>query len=226
MVNEYKAGALILSQIEMLSEAYKLLEDVVEPAILGGISACVRDAAEQNDWQGEFNLEGEYNNCWVAPRKWKVAAVENEPKAWFEFGFIKDNDDFWTSLLCGQGTIGGESGFILAVDEATYGRKRAWRAFFQCIDPILVEKLKAHGFRTVEDDNGKLTFFLPVLLDSAQLANTWEKHGEFFATAECFDPLKVALQAIQNSWTIFDAILSRQSRNQSSNTRISEATGS
>lgn len=86
-------------------------------------------------------------------------------------------------------------------------KKRAWNNIFNNIDENLVDELKNLGFKIVDDESGKKTFFLPIHLDAMKLAETWGDDGEFSENDPCFDPLKAALQKLKMALPTFDAIL-------------------
>lgn len=211
MANEFQAGKMILSQIGMFNEAAKLLEQDVETSVLGAIDECVEAFVKTEQWVGNFELAGDDDDstCWLAPAQWSVGEDHNDPdaKAWFALDNIKDDTDCWTALFCNQGSAGGEAGFIFGADEGIYGKKMAWNKSFRQIDEASISALKKLGFKIVENDDGKQTFFLPIHLEAVALAETWGNDGEFSNVDPCFDPVKSALATLKTAWPIFDAIL-------------------
>jgi hypothetical protein len=210
MTNEYQAGKIILSQIGMFNEAANLFGDVVQPAILQSIDKCIEDFASSEQWIGRFEFGEEDEFFWLAPNAWNVSDESDDPDAdvWFQLESINDDeDDYWTALLCNQGSAGGEAGFMFYADNKKFGRQRAWNNIFNNIDENLVDDLKNLGFKIVDSESGKKTFFLPIHLDAMKLAETWGNDGEFSDDDPCFDPLKVALQKLKMALPTFDAIL-------------------
>ena len=209
MTNEFQAGKMILSQIGMFNEAVNLLVEGVEPALLGAVDECVEAFAKAEQWDGIFDLAGDDSECWLAPAQWNVGEDSDDfdPKAWFAIEAINDdNDDYWSALLCNQGSESGEAGFMFGVDEGTYGKMKAWNRSFSEIDEAAIAKLIILDFKIVEHKRKK-TFFLPIHLDAAMLAETWGNDGDFSDVDPCFDPVKVALEKVKTAWPIFDAIL-------------------
>lgn len=207
MAEESQAGKLILSQIGMFNEAVILFVNVVEPALLGAVDDCVEAFAKAEQWDGLFDLADD-SDCRLAPAQWNVGEESDDfdPKAWFAIDVIKDNDDYWSALLCNQGSQGGEAGFMFGVDKGTFGKKREWNKLFSKIDAAMLTKLEKLGFKIVEDEGCK-TFFLPIHLDAAMLAETWGKDDEFSDADPCFEPVKAALETLKTAWPIFDVIL-------------------
>jgi hypothetical protein len=209
MADEYQAGKMILSQISLFNEAANLFGNVVEPAMLHAIDECTEVFAKDEQWVGTFELGGDDDDCWLAPAQWNVGEdnTDLDRKAWFAIDNICDDDDYWTALFCNQGRAGGEAGFMFGADEGTFGKKMAWNRSFSKIDQATTADLKKLGFKIVENNEGKKTFFLPVHLDAARLAEIWGTDGDFSAVDSCFEPVKIALEKIKTAWPIFDAIL-------------------
>lgn len=200
---------MILSQIGMFNEATNLFGNVVEPAVLEGIDECVEAFAKTEQWVGSFGLAGDDCDCWLAPAPWNVGGegAVPDPKAWFALDCLNENDDYWTALFCNQGSAGGEAGFMFRADEGAFGKKRAWNNAFKCMNGALMDDLKKLGFKVVDNDEGKKTFFLPIHLDAMKLADTWGNDGEFSGEDSCFDPFKSAVEQLKKAWPVFDAIL-------------------
>ncbi len=209
MADEFQAGKMILSDIGMFNEAVILFEEVVEPAVLGAVDVCVEAFAKDEQWVGGFGLAGDEEYCWLAPAQWNIGADSGEPDAnmWFEVNNINDNTDYWTALFCNQGRSGGESGFMFGAADAIFGKKMAWNKSFKQIDPIAKAELKKLGFKIVENADGKQTFFLPIHLDAAALADTWGNDGEFSCVDSCFQPIKVALEKLKLAQPLFDTVM-------------------
>lgn len=209
MADEFQAGKMILSQIGMFNEAVNLFGNVVEPAVLGAIDECIEAFATAEQWVGNFELAGEDSECWLAPAQWNVGADNSDldPKAWFEIDCVNGEDDYWTALLCNQGSAGGDAGLMFGADEGTFGKKMAWNKSFRLIEDALTGELKSLGFKLVDNADGKKTFFLPIVLDAVKLAETWGNDGEFSDVDPCLEPVKAALEKIKMAWPIFDAIL-------------------
>lgn len=215
MADERKAGALILSNLGMFNEAAILFENVVEPTILEAIDFSVKAFTKENDnWEGEFGLADEDNDCWLAPAAWNTAESKDDDcyKAWFDIDLINDDGDYWTALFCKQGSEGGEAGFMFNVDPRSFGGKNSWNSYIKNIDSNMVTKLEKSGFK----HQGKGKFFLPVHLDVNEIKAAWEKYGdentENFAE-DCLEPLSLALQTIQDNLVIFDEIMNGYSSN-------------
>ena len=208
VADERKAGVLILSNLGMFNEAAVLFEKVVQPAILKAINYSIETFAEENDWDGEFDLAGHNNECWLAPLAWNIAEPDDEVcyKASFDIDFINGANDYLTALFCKQGTEGGEAGFMFNIDPRLFGGKTAWNYYIKSINPELIAKLEKAGFKR----QGKGKFFLPVHLDVNEIKSAWEKYGEEnmenFAD-DALAPLNLALQLIQSYCGTFDEIM-------------------
>lgn len=207
MADERKAGALLLSNLGMFNEARLLFENVMEAAILKAFDHAVEAFSNEVDWDGVFNLADDVG-CWVAPATWNISqpGEDADHKAYFEVDCINDNDDYWTALLCKQGSEGGEAGFMFNIEPRQFGGLRNWNSYIKNIDSDIVDKLGKAGFI----DQGKGKFFLPVHIDVIAVKEAWEEYGdentEDFAEY-CLEPLRSALKTIQNNLGIFDEIM-------------------
>ena len=204
MVVDKKAGQLILSQLRMFNEAVVLFGQSIEPAVLEGFDACVESFAEENDWNGEYEFASD-ENCWLAPKAWATNQGEEdlEFKAWFAIDCIDDNDDYWTAMFCDVATQGGRAGFFFCIDPSAFGGKNAWNACAKKIPQELISQLIELGFQ----NQNKGSFFLPVKLDSAALANSCSEYGEFTEDDDSFIPLHDALEKLKQAVPIFDKIM-------------------
>lgn len=207
MADEYKAGQLIIKEIGMFNEAITLLENTIEPSLLKAITACMESFATENNFLGGFGIDGKF---WMGPTSWKTGESNGTFyfKAWLVISPINMGNDRWITLFTNQGKEEGEAGIMLRTDPATYGRKRAWNTFFSNIDATKLDSMKKIGFKVTEDTEGRSAFFLPIILDSEKLAETWGENGEFTPTDECFAPVQEALQKSKEACLIFDEILS------------------
>lgn len=204
MSEENKAGQLILSQLGMFNEAKILFENTVEPAVLRGIDTCVESYAEDNDWNGKYELVSEYD-CYLAPKTWITNPGEEEPefKAKFVIDTIDDHDDYWTADFCGLASQGGQAGFMFSVDHASFGGKNAWNACAKKIPAELISQLTKLGFQ----NQNKGEFFLPVTLNNQLLAQSWLEYGEFTKDDDSLIPLCEALEKLKQAVPIFDQIM-------------------
>jgi hypothetical protein len=209
MADEYKAGQLIIREIGMLNEAITLLENTIQPSLLKAVTACMESFANKNNFLGKFDIDDK--NSGMGPASWNIGE-NNEAfnlKAWFFIYPVNSTgNDYWITLLTNQGKEESEAGIMLRTDPATYGRKKAWNTFFSNIDAIKLDNMKKIGFKVIEDDENRSAFFLPIILDSEKLAETWGENGEFTPTDECFAPVQEALQKSKEACLIFDEILS------------------
>jgi|GEM_PF-427389 len=210
MADERKAGSMILSQLGMFNEAVILYGNVVEPTILKAIDKSIENFTDENNWEGEFDLAGDDNDCWLYPAEWNIAGPGEEPapKARFSIDCINGDDDYWAALFCRQGSTGGEAGFIFDVDPTKFNGRRAWNTYTTTIDPVLIATLDRAGFNAL----GRGKFFLPVHLDANLLASAWETYGEEeiseFAMDDSLKPLTIALETLKRSCETFEKIMS------------------
>jgi hypothetical protein len=210
MADEKKAGSLILNQLGMFNEAVIFFGNTVEPAILAAFDKVVENFANERNWDGEFDLEGDDNECWLSPSGWKISEPgkdTEENKAWFEVDSRSDNEDYWTALFCRQASAGGEAGFVFNVNHKKFNGKNAWNAYSSNIDSDLITELDKNGFKNL----GKGKFFLPIHLNADKLVAAWEKCGneklDDFVEDECFEPLNDALEKLESTWEVFDKII-------------------
>lgn len=205
MSEDKKAGQLILSQLKMFNEAVVLFENVISPAINRGIDSCVENFVEKNDWLGEFEFESDNKKCWLAPGHWCSNPAEEDPefRAWFEIECIEDGDNYWAALFCGVATQGGEAGFKFCINPRIFGGKNAWNASAKKIPQDIILKLEGLGFKNL----GRGEFFLPVLLDSQKMSQSWFEFGEFTKDDECFTPLCAALEKLKQAVQTFDQVM-------------------
>lgn len=207
MSNENKAGALILSQIGMFSEATYLFEKV-QTNMFESFDEIIKNFADENDWVGNFNLSGNSQDCWLLPKNWNLAKPKEkiDYKARFKVDYINDeNDDHWTALFCKQGSASGEAGFKCDVKLKAFGGKSSWNDLV-CNDPKIISNLTKLGFKL-----NKGILFFPIHLDANQLAETWEENGEFSYDDDCFEPLRQALGKLKTAEDIFSQILNQAS---------------
>ncbi len=209
MADEYQAGKMILAEIGMFNDAAHLLEEVVQPAVLGAIDECVETFVNTELWGGNFKLAGDERDCWLAPAQWIVGKDKNGDvaKAWFSIDKFKDKEDYWTALLCGHGSAECDVGFVFRVDPGVFGTVAAWSKYLSGLDQEKVSVLVKNGFKLGDNEENKKTFFLPIRLDSKKLADIWGDRGQFAASDDCFEPVKEALEKLKMAWPIFDDIL-------------------
>ena len=205
MNKAHQAGALILNNLKNFNESVVYFETVVAPSIEGGVDSCVSSfCGECNGWEGEYDLAGDYSNCWLAPEAWNTTPGEKNPvrKAWFEVSCINGDYDWWSSLFCGVGVRGGEAGFMFRFQPKEFGGKVNWKNFVKKQQSVVgeIEKL---GFKNQNDG----TFFLPVRLDASNLANTWDEAGKLQGDDDCFQPVRDALEKIAKSVPLFDELM-------------------
>jgi hypothetical protein len=117
-------------------------------------------------WSGKFDyMEDE---LWLAPEDWRSPGTDKDEhrfQAWFQMEVgagdteseKPEEDFFYLTRLCGQGT--GQVGFRFRQDITTKGR---WRKSFK----DLAGSLSTTAFLV----DAEPSFFLPVRLDSAELA--------------------------------------------------------
>lgn len=205
MSEESKAGELILSQLGMFNEASVLFANIVEPAFLEGIDACVESFAGDSEWKGECDFHIDDGSCWFAPKSWMTNQDEDKPefKARFEIDSIDGDSDYWAALFCGVATQGGRAGFMFQIDPSCFGGKNAWNACVKRIPQDLISRLTNLGF--LNQNKGK--FFLPVLLNNHLLAKSWIEYGEFTADDDSFEPLRQALEKLKQAVPILDQIM-------------------
>ena len=204
MANGHQAGSLILNQLRTFNDSFIYFEQVLEPALWGGIDLCVEAFCnERDDWSGEFNFTDE-ENCWLQPLHWIITKGDNdsEDKAFFYFRIINDDVNFYVATLCGLSNTGGEAGFMFKCNNKIYGGKKAWTSHIKKEDKKL-EDIISLGFKNMGDGN----FFLPVKLDSLLLANTWDEYGKFTNEDECFQPIRDSLDTLAKSVPLFDTLM-------------------
>lgn len=205
MSEESKAGQLVLSQLGMFNEARILFENVIEPAVLKGIDACVESFAHDNGWDGDYEFASD-SDCWLAPNTWRTNPGEEDPefKASFAIDCIEETDDYWTACFCGVGTTQGvQAGFLFSIDPGCFGGKPAWNAYAKKIPQDLISQLERLHFQN--KDKGK--FFLPITLDCQLLGQTWLDEGKFAKDDDCFIPLRAALETLKQAVPIFEQIM-------------------
>lgn len=206
MANEREAGTLILNQLKTFNDSVIYFEKVLIPAVFGGIDSCVKTFCDQNDgWNGDFNLADEDEmSCWLQPVDWVITKSDNDPedKASFYIDFINDDINYYFTTLCGLSNAGGEAGFIFDCNKKAFGGKKAWTNHIKKAGKIL-DDILALGFKNMSDGN----FFLPIQLDSQILAKTWYDFGKFTNEDECFQPIQDALEILEKSVPLFDALM-------------------
>ena len=120
--NEKKAGALILSQIEMFNEAIVLFTETVEPEIFGCIDNIVQDFIEKNSqWSGKADFK-QNQTCFLALEDWKSKKHSIKPSssdyyAYFSLDASSVFIDYWTSVFCNKSTSTTETGFFFYFDK-------------------------------------------------------------------------------------------------------------
>lgn len=208
MADERKAGALILSNLGMFNESAVIFENIVQLAILKAIDYTVETFAKENELDGEFNLAGDNEECWLSPVTWNISDPQEDAfyKASFDIKRINGDKDYLVALFCKQGSEGGEVGFVFDIDPKQFGGRATWNSYIKNINQDIVSKLEKAGFK----HQGKGKFFLPVHLDVIEIKAAWEEYGdentEDFA-GDCLAPLQSALQTIQANCGLFDEIM-------------------
>lgn len=195
MSEDFKAGALILSQFKMFNEAMILHSNVIEPSFFEGLGQCIESFCDKQSWSGNFDRNEA--NIWLAPEGF------DSEKSWFELDSTGGENDYWLALFFGVPTQPGEAGFSFTVDPKSFGGKNAWNAHCKTISQDKINQLNELGFQ----NRGKGSFFLPVRLDCTALAETYGEYGEFTKDDECFAPLYAALEKLKASVPIFDEIM-------------------
>lgn len=205
MPNENKAGALVITDSQMIEEAVSLL-GTIENSLFEAMDSVASDFAESNGWIGEYEMH-EDGECWLAPPDWNLAASEEEPqvKAWFAIQeCIDDAEDYWINMLCGRSLSGSELGFKFFVDHSRFGGRQTWNQFVRTI-PSVISEIESMGFKHI----GRGVFCLPIHLDCECLATVWEENGGFAHDDDCFEPLRERLETLKHTEPLFSQILSQ-----------------
>lgn len=214
MTQNHTAGTLLFKQLKTFNESVVYFEQDLEPALLEAIQDCVEDfCSSGSGWHGHFDLPNE-EDCRLAPLDWLIEQDEEETdeeevsflkqthKAIIYIHCIEDNDDYRSALFCGVGTTGGEAGFMFDCDVKAFGGKNAWKRCVKQATPQL-DQLAKLGFKNQSNGN----FFLPVRLNTDDLASTWQGSGKFEKNDDCFQPVRVALARIAKAVPVFDALM-------------------
>lgn len=206
MSKTYEAGTLILNQLKTFNEGIFYFEQVLTPVVDSAIDSCVETFCENSDedWEGDFDFAAN-DNCWLAPERWNINPDGEKPnfKASFDIECIHGDDDYWTALFCGVGVTGGEAGFMFYCQVSEFGGKVAWRNHIRN-QGKLVDAIEALGFKKQNDGN----FFLPIRLNASELAKTWDDSGgELKGDDDCFQSVRNALDTIDKSVPLFDALM-------------------
>ena len=214
MTQNHTAGTLLFKQLKTFNESVVYFEQTLQPALLKAIQDCVEDfCSSGSGWHGHFDFPEEFD-CHLAPLHWLIEQGEEEVsfqkqthKAIFEINCIEDNYDYWSAVFCGVGTAGGEAGFMFDCDVKAFGGKHAWR---RCVRQATsqLDQLAKLGFKDLGDGN----FFLPVRLNTDDLASTWEESGTFDKDDDCFQPVRDALECIAKAAPVFDALMNSCTR--------------
>lgn len=68
MTNGHEAGTLILNQLKTFNGSSVYFNQVISPAVLGGINSCVDEFCQNSEnWVGVFKFFDE-NDCWLTSR--------------------------------------------------------------------------------------------------------------------------------------------------------------
>lgn len=204
MTNGHEAGTLILNQLKTFNESSVYFNQVISPAVLGGINSCVDEFCQNSEnWVGVFKFFDE-NDCWLTPGHWVISQNDNyiDSKAWFAIDCVNGDEDYWEALFCNVGSNGGEAGFMFDCNKKVMGGKTAWK---NCIKSSgkTIEEITALGFKNMNDGS----FFFPVKLDLQLLAKTWDESGEFTTEDDCFQPIRDAMDTLAKSVPFFDALI-------------------
>jgi len=221
--NEKKAGALILSQIEMFNEATVLFTETVEPEICGCIDNIVQDFIEKNSqWSGKADFK-ENQTCFFALEDWNHNKDSDKLNysdyyAYFELGIPENSDsnDSWTSIFCNKSTSGAEAGFILYFDHSKFGGKKELQNYLLKVDEKIINDLEVSGFKKIPNVSGNLRYyFLPFYFDSDALAAAYEDTNDLDYENTAFNPLRDALAKINESVSLYQEIISKSPLNKS-----------
>jgi hypothetical protein len=195
-MSKLEAGALIIRNLKLFDDSVKLFTFEIERTIFKRIDKFIEKwvSSRRSDWYGFF--EWDEQGIHFAPRTWSIpkSAGKAKPKSakktkgqntsatsdiddayvYFEFGRREDDDDSektdyqWLTRLCRVGL--NSMGFSWMTDDSALGitgNRLKWRAFVR----DYVDALAKHGFLFEEKRGG---FFLPVEIDSEQLAKAYE----------------------------------------------------
>ncbi|EKN4146359.1 TPA: hypothetical protein PXN30_002062 [Yersinia enterocolitica] len=197
---ERQAGTLILSDLKMFNEAVVFFEQHIIFAFWKGFDQCVERFIKANNWVGSSNYElREY--LWLAHPAWVIE--DDDCKYWFEnYSSVSKGNDYSLAVITGSGTEQGEFGFQFKLNPSCFGGTKKLNAYVNTILQEYREQLVNLGFI----DQGKGNFFLPITLDSNQLAECWKESGAFPEEHEVFIPLRNALNKLLQSTDIFDAV--------------------
>jgi hypothetical protein len=213
MNNETNAGALILSQLGHFCEAQRLMEREITPKFYEAIDQLTESYCDSQRWVGVFELADD-DDCWLAPSEWNLADRKKPTCiATFKIDCIEDDDDYWLALFCGVGGKSGKAGFKFSVNYSHFGGVRKCEKLFAQFDPETVKELTTLEFK----QQGKWEFFLPIRLDSDQLALAWKAADGAGATDlsrrlsedDSLGPIREALGNLKKSIPLFNTILGK-----------------
>ena len=216
--NEKKAGALILSQIEMFNEATLLLADTVEPEIFGCIDNIVQDFIEKNSqWSGNADFK-QNQTCFLALEDWNHNKDSDKSNysdyyAYFDFGIPEASNDSWISHFCNKSTSGIEAGFSFSFAHSKFGGKNPLKNYLGEVDKKIINDLMVLGFKKLPNNN--VGYFLPFYFDSDALAAAYEDTNDLDYKNPAFNPLRDALAKINESVSLYQEIISKSPLNKS-----------
>lgn len=199
---DHKAGALILSRLRMFNEATVYFEKIIDNTFWKSFDQFIERFIKENNWAGKAEHETQ-DYCWLAHPDW---IIEGEDcKYWFEYvSTVKNDDDYLLAVLTGTGTEQGQYGFQFKLNAGCFGGMRKLAAYASSLPSELCNHLVQQGFI----DQGKGNYFLPVILDSAQLAECWQEYGSFPLENELFTPLRDVLEKLLQSAALLDSMFS------------------
>lgn len=193
---ERQAGVLILSNLKMFNEAQVYFTEYIDPAFWQGFDSCVERFIKDKGWTGEANFK-ENAYCKLAQPDWD----SESNKCYYEITDTGTEENYYLAIMCNMGTEQGRLGFQFYLDNKYFGGINKIKKSTHSIQRYS-NQLKSLGFI----DQGKCSYFIPIILDANLLAECWKENGSFPENHEVFSPLKDVLEKLYKSAEIIDNI--------------------
>lgn len=194
--DDRQAGTIILRDLGLFNKAAVFFETQIDPLIRNKIEQVASSWLETRDWVGETDVTENFNDLWVAPRRW--AKGEGDYVAWFVLSRRANSagSSYQVADLFGVGQA--EFGFRFKVERNAFGGARAWKAYAEGLSDLR-ERLAGRGWSPEGND----AFFRPAVLPADKLVAAWESDD----WEEALAPLVQALDGLEGDVAMFDAII-------------------
>ncbi|MBN4073346.1 hypothetical protein JYT48_02170 [Mariprofundus ferrooxydans] len=169
-----EAGALAIKSINVIEQAYRLVDNEIEVQLWLAVEKAVAKAVSSDQWRSDLskNETNSIDNPWIAKTDWQDE--DGVPLAKFYIWGVlpEENNDQWLlTQICGLGEAEVGIEWAVVYSHKILGlNKLKWRAF-AAEQNNNTPKLKELNFKYKEKEG---RWFLPMHVERDELADAWE----------------------------------------------------